>query len=149
MRENAGSRLNDYDILGLVNKALTKIARLDIAKSAFQCTGTYPLNRNLFSVINYLAADMTNIPLEKPGTSTNAPSCIGKISRGFTDLELVANLSTSCDAELSTNMGSEKSTASPSDYTYKPSTSSLKSSTSVVKIVHKLSPLPDVAKKDH
>ncbi|KAJ8962215.1 hypothetical protein NQ318_018187 [Aromia moschata] len=74
MRANAGARITDYDIAGLVNGAYTKVARLEIAVSGFKCTGICPFNKNIFSDLDYLPADMTNIPLEKPGSSQSTSS---------------------------------------------------------------------------
>lgn len=71
MRANAGSRITDYDIAGLVNEAFTKVARLDIAISGFKCKVSAHLI-HIFSDLDYLAADMTNIPIEVPGTYLNA-----------------------------------------------------------------------------
>jgi hypothetical protein len=36
-------------IAGIVDKAFTKICRMEIAKKAFECTGIYPLNSRVFS----------------------------------------------------------------------------------------------------
>lgn len=144
MRANAGSRITDYDIAGLVNEAFTKVARLDIAVSGFKCTGIHPFDRHLFSDLDYLASNMTNIPLEEPGTSLNAPSCSKEVSMTATDLAVAS--SSSCD-----NLVSEETTDPPIKLTNVPTISSPKPSTSfdldVVQTIHKLSPLPDAAKK--
>ncbi|XP_038221604.1 uncharacterized protein LOC119839407 [Zerene cesonia] len=71
MRTNAGCRITDYDIAGLVNEAFTKVARLDISVSGFKCTGIYPFNRHTLSDLEFLAADMTNIPREQTETLSN------------------------------------------------------------------------------
>lgn len=63
IRANAGTRITDYDIAGLVGEAFTKVARLDIAVSGFKCTGIYHFDKNIFSDIDYLLCDVTNIPL--------------------------------------------------------------------------------------
>lgn len=62
IRANAGARITDYDIADLVGEAFTKAARLDVAVSGFKCTGTYSFNKNIFSDIDYLSCDVTNIP---------------------------------------------------------------------------------------
>lgn len=125
MRTNAGSRITDYDIAGLVSEAFTKVARLDIAASGFKCTGIYPFDRHLFSDLDYLAADMTNIPLEEPGTSSNTLGCSGEVSVSVKDPP-------------------EESTNEPRISNARPLTSL---NPDVTEIVHKLSPLPDAAKK--
>ncbi|KOB76398.1 hypothetical protein OBRU01_03861 [Operophtera brumata] len=132
MRENAGSRITDYDIAGLVNEAFTKVARMEIAVSGFKCTGIYPFDRNLFSDLNYLPADMTNLPLEEPETSSNPSGCSGEVSVSFTDVAVAGSSSTTCNAELSNNLVSEELT------------DPLQGSTSEQ---DNLSPLPDAAKK--
>lgn len=146
MRTNAGSRITDYDIAGLVNEAFIKVARLDIAASGFKCTGIYPFDRNVFSDLDYLAADMTNIPQEEPGTSSNTPGCSGEVTVSVTDLTLAASSSTaSTDKE---------SMISPIDSINEPRISnpeipepSTSANPDVIQIVHTLSPLPDAAKK--
>jgi hypothetical protein len=152
MRANAGSRITDYDIAGLVNEAFTKVARLDIAISGFKCTGISPFDRHIFSDFDYLAADMTNIPIEVPGTSLNAPlSCNEEGSVVSTDPALVDRPSLSSDEQLSINLVSEELMNPPKESTNESLMSSPKPSTSfnpdVVEIVHKLSPLPDAAIK--
>uniref|UniRef100_A0A6M2DMK8 Putative mariner-21 hm n=1 Tax=Xenopsylla cheopis TaxID=163159 RepID=A0A6M2DMK8_XENCH len=120
MRTNAGCRLTDYDIAGLVTEAFIKVARLEIAVSGFKCTGIYPFDRHLFSDLDYLAADMTNIPLEQTETSSNA-------------------LNNEQAVVILNSMIEDQMTTSP-----KPSTSS---APDLVQIIHKLSPLPDAAEK--
>lgn len=101
MRTNAGCRITDYDIAGLVKEAFTKVAQLDIAISGFKFTGIYPFDRHVFSDLDYLAADMTNIPQEQTETSSNAletvvlSNSICRTARGFskhTKLEVVDQL---------------------------------------------------------
>ncbi|CAB3221193.1 unnamed protein product [Arctia plantaginis] len=92
MRANAGSRITDHDIAGLVNKAFTKVVRLDIAVSGFKCTGIHPFDRHLFSDLDYLPSNMTKILLEEPETSLNASSCSKEVSVTSTDLTLASSL---------------------------------------------------------
>lgn len=40
------------------------MARYEIAHGGFRCSGIYPFNKHIFSDLDYLASDMTNIPLE-------------------------------------------------------------------------------------
>lgn len=44
------------DIAGLVNSALSKICRMELAQSAFSCTGIYPLNPNVFDDLDFNAS---------------------------------------------------------------------------------------------
>ncbi|XP_026728373.1 uncharacterized protein LOC113494293 [Trichoplusia ni] len=131
MRTNAGRRITDYDIAGLVKDAFIKVARLDIAVSGFKCTGIHPFDRHLFSDIDYLAADMTNIPLEQTETSSNA-----------LNNEQAVVISNSIVEEQMKE--SEQSISEPINTSPKPSTSS---APDLVQIIHNLSPLPDAAKK--
>ncbi|GBP19771.1 Pogo transposable element with KRAB domain [Eumeta japonica] len=123
MRANARSRKTDYDIAGLVNKAFTKVARMEIAVSGFICTGIYPFDRNLFSDLDYLPTDVT----------------------------VAGSSSTTCNAQLSNNLVSEEPANPPQGLTSEPTIGSPKPSTSydldLAQIVHQLSPLPDAAKK--
>jgi len=73
MRANVGARITDYDIAGLVGEAFTKVARLDIAVSGFKCTGIYPFDRNIFSDIDYLPSDVTNISLQDANIERSSP----------------------------------------------------------------------------
>ncbi|XP_036146776.1 uncharacterized protein LOC118646934 [Monomorium pharaonis] len=118
MRANAGARITDYDIAGLVGEAFTKVARLDIAVSGFKCTGIYPFDKNIFSDIDYLPSDMTNVPLEEIRTQT-APVA-SKV------LDAVPVRDTQMTKEIH------------------PSTSSVPD---ISKNLLKLSPFPDAAKK--
>lgn len=64
MRANAGARLTEYDIAGLVAEAFKKVARYEIAEAGFRCTGIHPFNINIFTDLDYLPSDITNIPLD-------------------------------------------------------------------------------------
>ncbi|CAK1588229.1 unnamed protein product [Parnassius mnemosyne] len=131
IRTNAGCRITDYDIAGLVKEAFIKVARLDIAVSGFKCTGIHPFDRHLFSDLDYLAADMTNIPLEQTETSSNALNNEQAV--------VISNLIIEEQMKESEQSISEPITTSP-----KPSTST---APDLVQIIHNLSPLPDAAKK--
>ena len=63
MRQNSGARLTEYDAVGLVNTAFTKVARLDIAPDGFRCTGIQHLDRQIFSDLDFLGSVLTDIPL--------------------------------------------------------------------------------------
>lgn len=66
-----GLKIIDRDICGLVGTAFTKICRMELAKSGFQCTGIYPLNRNIFSDLDFLPA--TNTRKEAEGDGPEKP----------------------------------------------------------------------------
>lgn len=62
---NVESRTTNYDIAGIVKKAFTKLAQLYIEPSGFKCAGIYSFDSHLFYNLDYMAADMTNIPFYK------------------------------------------------------------------------------------
>ncbi|KAG8256099.1 hypothetical protein J6590_076840 [Homalodisca vitripennis] len=66
MRDNPGARINDYDIAKLVAEAYSQVYRLDIAVNRFRCTGVYPTNENIFSDLDFMGNDITNIPDQQP-----------------------------------------------------------------------------------
>ncbi|CAG4947439.1 unnamed protein product [Parnassius apollo] len=101
------------------------------AVSGFKYTGIQPFDRHLFSDLDYLAADMTNIPLEQTKTSSNALNNEQAV--------VISNLIIEEQMKESEQSISESITTSP-----KPSTSS---APDLVQIIHNLSPLPDAAKK--
>lgn len=49
-------KIAQRDIVGLVKTAFTSICRMELAISGFSCTGLYPLNKNIFSDLDYIAA---------------------------------------------------------------------------------------------
>ena len=96
MDENKRRNSNNYDIAGLIGEAFTKVARLEITMSGFKCTGIYLFDRNIFSYVDYLDCDITNIPLEKISdqqdlTSTmetpQAPNVPEKIDEEILDVQ--------------------------------------------------------------
>ena len=59
-----GLKISEQDICGLVNKAFTAVCRMELAKSAFKCTGIYPFNRNIFTDIDFLPSLNQTLPEE-------------------------------------------------------------------------------------
>lgn len=64
MRTNSGARITEYEIAAMVSQAFTRVARLDIAKSGFQCTGILPLNENIFTDLDFLPSAVTDVPMQ-------------------------------------------------------------------------------------
>ena len=60
--ENPGLRINDYDIAQLVAEAHKKTCSLELAEKGFECTGICPLNPHIFSDLDFMAAQVTEIP---------------------------------------------------------------------------------------
>ncbi|XP_067216924.1 uncharacterized protein [Linepithema humile] len=76
MRANAGVRISEYEIVSFVAKSFNQVARLQIATSGFQCTGIYPYNPNIFTDLDFLPSEITDIPVEndpKTGNLLNLP----------------------------------------------------------------------------
>ncbi|KAL3270183.1 hypothetical protein HHI36_009240 [Cryptolaemus montrouzieri] len=149
IRANAESRITDYDIAGPVNEAFTEVARLEIAVSGFKCTGIQPFDRDIFSDLDYLPADMINIPLEDPQTSSNAVGTSKEVS--CSDLTEAGSSSTKCDLEHSNNMDTQGSSEASKKSICQKNINSPKPlpnlDPDVVQVIHNLSPLPDDAKK--
>lgn len=56
MRKYPNMKISLKDIAGLVNSAFSRICRMELAQSGFSCTGIHPLNRNVFTDIDFAAA---------------------------------------------------------------------------------------------
>lgn len=74
MRSNPGVRISEYEIAGLVASAFNRVSRIDIVINGFRCTGIHPFNRNIFTDLDYLGSDMTNVleshrPVSEPSIS--------------------------------------------------------------------------------
>ncbi|XP_066600972.1 uncharacterized protein [Prorops nasuta] len=87
MRANAGLRITEYEIAGMVAQAFTLVARLEIAKSGFLCTGIMPYNPNVFNNLDYLPSTVTDVPAKdkesvesQPSTSSTIVDEIHKVS---------------------------------------------------------------------
>lgn len=63
MLTNPGKTINIYDIAGLCGKAYEISFTPKNISSGFEATGIWPLNRNIFSEVDYLGAEVTNRPL--------------------------------------------------------------------------------------
>ena len=60
-----GLKITDKDICSLVNTAFTAICRMDLAKSAFKCTGIYPFNKFIFTDVDFVPSMNRPIPEER------------------------------------------------------------------------------------
>ena len=69
MRKNHFQRITEFEIAGLVNHAFTKICRMDLAKSGFECSGIHPINPNIFTDIDFLGSKGLDIDLPLQSTS--------------------------------------------------------------------------------
>lgn len=85
MRANPGLRINDYDIAKLVADAYRKVCRLDIAENDFKCTGIYPLNSQIFTDLDFMGSDLTNVT-NSPSKSRVAVQQSGETSTGTSSM---------------------------------------------------------------
>lgn len=172
MRANAGARLTDYDIAGLVAEAFKKVARLEIAEAGFRCTGIHPFDKNIFTDLDYLPSYITNIPLDNSeaaneAESTNVVSASNEtiqdvhagnvpVNDGATDctitsLPVLQSNTQDLAQEISIPRSPQPSTSRKSgllteNLNKKPS-SPLLDITNVRKIILDISPLPDAASR--
>lgn len=80
MRKYPNIKISLRDIASLVNTAFSKICRMELAKSGFKCSGIYPLNRNIFSDLDF-AASLAGSSLEiSAGTSNGVTRPISGLS---------------------------------------------------------------------
>ncbi|KAG8237553.1 hypothetical protein J437_LFUL017403 [Ladona fulva] len=70
MRKYPNMKITLKDIAGLVNSAFSRICRMELAQSGLECTGIYPLNRNVFSDLDFAGSLIrsTPEPEERPET---------------------------------------------------------------------------------
>ncbi|XP_030757952.1 uncharacterized protein LOC115883699 [Sitophilus oryzae] len=68
-----GLKITVQEISGLVGSAFSKICRMELAQSAFQCTGIYPLNKNIFTELDFLPASNTTKILEADNQENHEP----------------------------------------------------------------------------
>lgn len=85
MRANPGLRINDYDIAKLVADAYRKVCRLDIAENGFKCTGIYPLNSQIFTDLDFMGSELTNVT-NSPSKSRVAVQQSGETSTGTSSM---------------------------------------------------------------
>ncbi|PNF34375.1 hypothetical protein B7P43_G14948 [Cryptotermes secundus] len=50
-------KIAQRDIAGLVNTAYSSVCRMDLAQSAFMCTGLWPFNQRVFSDLDFIPAE--------------------------------------------------------------------------------------------
>ena len=77
LRQNPGRVVTQFQIAQLFGKAYLRSATMITAINGFSTPGIYPLQRNVFSEADFLAAEATDIPYEEdvtPATSLPFPS---------------------------------------------------------------------------
>lgn len=57
MRKYRPLKISQKDVAGLVNTAYTSICRMDLAQSAFACTGLWPLNPGVFTELDFIPSE--------------------------------------------------------------------------------------------
>lgn len=58
MKTHLMSKITPYDVAGLFNKAYVQVANISKGESGFRATGIYPLNPNVFTEQDFLAASL-------------------------------------------------------------------------------------------
>lgn len=58
MKTHLMSKITPYEVAGLFNKAYVQVANISKAESGFRATGIYPLNPNVFTEQDFLAASL-------------------------------------------------------------------------------------------
>ncbi|XP_034839890.2 uncharacterized protein [Maniola hyperantus] len=78
LRFNPGKVITQFQVAELVDKAFQKAATLSNAYNAFRATGIWPLNPDVFTEADFLAAATTDIemPEETPRDNEHGPSLI-------------------------------------------------------------------------
>lgn len=76
MRANPGMRINDYDFAKLVAYAYRQVCRLDIAENGFRCTEMFPTNSKIFSDLDFMSSEITNIPNQPLSTVTSEDTAV-------------------------------------------------------------------------
>ncbi|CAH1987730.1 unnamed protein product [Acanthoscelides obtectus] len=71
MRANPAIRISEYEIAGFVAIAFNRVSRMDIAVNGFHCTGIHPFDRNIFSDLDFIGSDMTNVTESQSATESS------------------------------------------------------------------------------
>ncbi|XP_022823908.1 uncharacterized protein LOC111354594 [Spodoptera litura] len=69
LRMNPGKVITQFQIAELVDRAFQKAATMTTAFNAFRATGIWPLNRDIFTEADFLAAATTDIELPNPSSN--------------------------------------------------------------------------------
>lgn len=65
MKTHLMSKITPYDVAGLFNKAYAQVANISKGEAGFRATGIYPLNPNVFTDQDFLAASLMAQELEQ------------------------------------------------------------------------------------
>lgn len=177
MRSNPAIRISEYEIAGLVASAFNRVSRMDIAVNGFRCTGIHPFDRSVFSDLDFMGSDMTNITeshsVSQPSHSSSqlsepTPSTYAQpILPNFNSRQVKSTPSTSRQLEsptaasdfepqITTSKQSESQGAATDSKSQIVSSKQSESQTKAVidqsihnvkAIVTELSPVPDVSKR--
>ena len=76
LRKYSPLKISLKDVAGLVNIAFSTICRMELARSAFKCTGLHPLNKNIFTDLYFIGSASESLPdqtqFNNPGPSTSS-----------------------------------------------------------------------------
>lgn len=68
---NPGKRISIYEVAELFGKAYSKAFSASNIISGFRCTGIFPFNRHIFQEHEYMAADVTDVPISQNKGNVN------------------------------------------------------------------------------
>ncbi|KAJ8871143.1 hypothetical protein PR048_027448 [Dryococelus australis] len=77
------------DIPGMVNSAFTRVSQMKLSQSAFACTGIYPMNRNIFSELDFQVFFSRNLHLS---AETPSPFSPARTSPSISNLNQISTL---------------------------------------------------------
>lgn len=71
MKTHLMARITPYDVAGLFNKAYAQVANISKGEAGFRATGIYPLNPNVFTEQDFLAASLMAQNSDQPNQIEN------------------------------------------------------------------------------
>ncbi|XP_063243879.1 uncharacterized protein LOC134543053 isoform X5 [Bacillus rossius redtenbacheri] len=149
MRQNAGLRIKENEIAGLVSSAYRKYCHLDIASNGFSCTDIYHFNPGVFSDLDFIPSLLTEIPEAHEVENTRAPSN-DPVTATQPSCSSISNQATETHSPIPMTETSDDPVKSPRSITSRPNVEDNNhpsTSTNVTNVLKTLSPLPDANKR--
>lgn len=92
LRLNAGKVITQFQIAQLVDKAFEKAATLSTAYNAFRATGIWPLNPDVFTEADFLAAVTTDIDTVPKENFSRCRKAKGKLALFITEHSSISTI---------------------------------------------------------